>query len=181
LSDIWLTEANIRKLPVWKWHLARSLTTMGRMLLRNFAKSVTLTALWLSSVIVMIAEEQPRLRYAVIYSDSDGRTHFREEFFPWQKTQSSDPKTLVMQTPFVDAQKLGFLTIPRGYSSEWHPAPGKRFVIFLSGLAELEVGSGERRKVGPGDVVLVTDVQGRGHITRVLSKQDVVAAWVPVP
>ena len=154
---------------------------MGGMLLRNFAKSVALTALGLSSVIVMIAEEQPRLRYAVIYSDSDGRTHFREEFFPLQKTQSADPKTLVLQTPFVDAQKLGFLTIPRGYSSEWHPAPGKRFIIVLSGRAEIEVGSGERRKVGPGDVVLVTDVQGRGHITRVLSKQDVVAAWVPVP
>lgn len=129
----------------------------------------------------MIAEEQPRLRYAVIYSDPVGRTHFRDEYFPWQKIQSSDPKTLGMQTPFVDAQKLGFLTLPRGYSSEWHAAPGKRFVVVLSGLAELEVGSGERRKVRPGEVVLVTDVQGRGHITRVLGKQDVIAAWVPVP
>jgi hypothetical protein len=129
----------------------------------------------------MMAEEQPRLRYAVIYSDPEGRTHFRDETFPWQKTQSSDPKTPVMQTPFVDAQMLGFLTLPRGYSSEWHPAPGKRYVIVLSGLAELEAGSGERRKVGPGNVVLVTDVQGQGHITRVLGKQDVVIAWVPVP
>jgi hypothetical protein len=150
---------------------------MGRMPLRNFASSITLTALWACNL--MIAEEQPRLRYAVIYSAPDGRTHFRDEFFSWQKTQSSDPKTLVMQTPFVDAQKLGFLTLPRAYNSEWHPAPGKRFVVVLSGFAELEVGSGERRKVGPGDVVLVTDIQGRGHTTRVLGKQDVVAAWVP--
>ena len=119
--------------------------------------------------------------YAVIYSDRDGLTHFRDEFFPWQKTQSSDPKTPVMQTPFVDAQKLGFLTVPAGISPDWHPAPGKRFVVILSGLAEIEVGSGERRKFGPGDVVLVSDVQGRGHIVRVLSKEDVVAAWVPVP
>jgi hypothetical protein len=129
----------------------------------------------------MIAEEQPGLRYAVVYSDAEGRTYFRDEFFPWQKTQSSEPRTSLMQTPFVDAQKLGFVTLPVGYRSEWHPAPGKRFVVVLSGLAELEVTSGERRKVGPGHVVLVTDVQGRGHITRVLGKQDVVAAWVPVP
>jgi len=129
----------------------------------------------------LIAEEQPRLQYPVIYSDPDGRTHFRDEFLSWQKTQSSDLKTPVMQMPFVDAQQLGFLTFPRGYSSEWHPAPGKRFVVVLSGFAELEVGSRERRKVGPGDVVLVTDVQGRGHITRVVGKQDVIAAWVPVP
>ena len=149
------------------------------MLVPNFTRLVVLTALWLSNHV--IAEEQPRLRYAVIYSDPDGRTHFRDEFFPWQKTQPSDPKTPAMQTPFVDAQKLGFLTIAVGYSSEWHPAPGKRFVVMLSGLAELEIGSGERRRFGPGDVVLVTDVQGRGHITRVLRKQDVIAAWVPVP
>ena len=152
---------------------------MGRMLLRNLTNSVALTALLLSSALG--AEGQPRLRYAVIYSDPEGRTHFRDEFFPWEKAQSSDPKTPVMQTPLVDAQKLGFLTLPRGFSSEWHPAPGKRFVVVLSGLAELEVGSGERRKVGQGDVVLVTDVQGRGHITRVLGKKDVIAAWVPVP
>ena len=129
----------------------------------------------------MVAEERSQLRYAVIYSDADGRTHFRDEYFPWQKIQGSDPKTLIMQTPFVDAQKLGFMTIPRGYSSDWHPAPGKRFVIVLSGLVELETGSGERRRVRAGDVVLATDVQGRGHVTRVLGKQNVVVAWVPVP
>ena len=152
---------------------------MDRMFLRKFTMSLALTALLLSSL--MAAEGQPRLRYAVIYSDPEGRTHFRDEFFPWEKVQVSVSKTPVMQTPYVDAQKLGFLTMPRGSSSEWHPAPGKRFVIVVSGLMELEVGSGERRKVGPGDVVLVTDVQGRGHITRVLGKEDVIAAWVPVP
>jgi hypothetical protein len=152
---------------------------MGGMLLRNVTRSVALTALWLSSL--SPAEEQQRLRYAVIYSDKEGQTHFRDEYFPWQKYQGSNPKLTVMQTPFVDAQKLGFVTIPRGSSSDWHPAPGKRFVVVLSGLAELEVGSGEKREVGPGDVVLVTDVQGRGHVTKVLGKQDVIAAWVPVP
>jgi len=156
---------------------------MVRMLLQSFTFSIALTALLLPSL--MVAEGQPRLRYAVIYSDPEGRTHFRDEFFLWEKVpsekaQSSDPKTPVMLTPIVDAQKLGFLTLPRGYSSVWHPAPGKRFVVVLSGLVELEVGSGERRKLGAGDVVLVTDVQGRGHITRVLGKQDVIIAWVPV-
>ena len=151
---------------------------MGRMLLRNVIKLALATSS-LSSL--MIAEEQPRLRYAVVYSDSERKTHFRDEYFPWQKYQGSNPKVTAMQTPFVDAQKLGFVTIPHGSSSDWHPAPGKRFVVVLSGLAELEVGSGEKRKVGPGDVVLVTDIQGRGHVTRVLGKQDVIAAWVPVP
>jgi hypothetical protein len=116
------------------------------MLLRNLTNSVALTALLLSSALG--AEGQPRLRYAVIYSDPDGRTHFRDEFFPWQKIQSSDPKTPAMQTPFVDAQKLGFITLPRGYSSEWHPAPGKRFVVVLSGLADLRWGPGNAGESG---------------------------------
>jgi hypothetical protein len=110
------------------------------MLLRNFAKSVALTALFLSNL--MVAEEQQRLRYAVIYSDPDGRTRFRDEFFPRQKTQSSDPKRPGMQTPFVDAQKLGFLTLPRGYSSEWHRHLGNASWLCCPASPNLRLGPG---------------------------------------
>ena len=48
---------------------AISSAIMGGMLLRNVTRSVALTALWLSSL--NIAEEQPRLRYAVIYTDTE--------------------------------------------------------------------------------------------------------------
>ena len=84
-------------------------------------------------------------------------------------------------TSYVNAEKIGFLRIPRGAKSDWHPAPSKRFVMVLSGLLEVAVGDGERRTFEPGNVLLVTDAQGRGHLTNVLGNQDVFLVWVPVP
>ena len=107
-------------------------------------------------------------------------THFRDEYVPWQKMQGRG-NLPAFATPFLDAQKIGFLRFPRGYRQDWHPAPSKRFVMVLSGVGEIEVGDGARRKFGPGAVLLVTDTQGRGHRTRVLGNRENFLVWVPVP
>lgn len=76
---------------------------------------------------VVSAQQPEKLRYTVIYSDSNDVTHFREEELRWEVQNSSDPRTRVLVTPFLDVQQVGFLRIPIGYSADWHPAPGKRF------------------------------------------------------
>lgn len=132
---------------------------------------------------VDVSGQQPKsLTYSVIYSDSDDLTHFRDEELHWQVLQlPADPWHPGLETPFLDAEKLGFLRLSIGTSSDQHPAPGKRFVMVLSGVAEIEVGDGQRRKFGAGSVLFVTDVTGRGHRTKVLGDQDVFLVWVPIP
>ena len=134
----------------------------------------------LSSPVASARQSQP-LRYAVVFSDSNDVTHFRDEELPWQVQQSSDPRHPGLVTPFLDAEKIGFLRIAVGYSADWHPAPGKRFVMVLSGVMEVEAGDGERRKFTAGSVALVTDVKGQGHRTSVVGNQEVFLVWVPVP
>ncbi len=53
--------------------------------------------------------------------------------------------------------------------SDRHRAPRRQFIVHLEGEVEVEASDGERRRFGPGDVVLVEDVAGRGHVTRALS------------
>jgi hypothetical protein len=53
---------------------------------------------------------------------------------------------------------------PRGRVSDRHTAPGRLYVITLSGHGELEVAGGKKIAVGPGNVELVEDVTGKGHI-----------------
>ena len=127
------------------------------------------------------AQARQVLRYSVVFSDSSDVTHFRDEEIPWETQQLSYSRQTTLITPFLDAEKIGFLRLPRGFDSDWHPAPGKRFVMVLSGVGEIEVGDGQHRKVAPGSVVLVTDTKGRGHRTKVLGKEDVLIVWVPVP
>jgi hypothetical protein len=53
--------------------------------------------------------------------------------------------------------------------------------MVLSGVLEVEVGDGERRSFGPGNVLLVTDTEGQGHLTNVIGNEDAFLVWVPVP
>jgi quercetin dioxygenase-like cupin family protein len=121
------------------------------------------------------AQDQQAMPYSVVHSDTNGVTHFRNEYLAWRVGQG------LTVTPYVNAEKIGFLRIAQGRRFDWHPAPSKRFVMVLSGLLEVEVGDGERRTFGPGNVLLVTDAEGRGHLTNVLGNEDVFLVWVPVP
>jgi hypothetical protein len=139
------------------------------------AASLSLLVTWN----LVAAQNGQTLRYSVVFSDSQDVTHFRDEQLPWQVPPNYYGGASA--TPFLDAQKIGFLHLPRGFRSDWHPAPSKRFVMVLSGVVEVEVSDGQRRKFSPGSVNLVTDTGGRGHRTNVLGSDDVLLAWVPVP
>ena len=80
----------------------------------------------------------------------------------------------------ANAETLLFLTFPVGWVGEWHAAPRKQFVFVLAGRIEVEVGDGEKREFGPGDVILALDTAGRGHISRTVGKQPAISAAVAI-
>jgi hypothetical protein len=63
---------------------------------------------------------------------------------------------------------------------DWHPAPRRQYVITLSGEAELEVAGGKKIHVGPGQIDLVEDTTGRGHITKVIGSEDRITLQLPL-
>jgi hypothetical protein len=65
------------------------------------------------------------------------------------------------------------------FDSDPHPAPRKQWVVMLRGAIEVEVSDGTRRRFGPGELVLVTDTTGSGHITVTVGDPPVEALWVP--
>jgi hypothetical protein len=129
-----------------------------------------------SSGIQSAAQDQQQLRYSVLFADQQGVTHFRDENLIWEAVGGLRG----LRTPYLNAEKIGFVRVPPGFTDS-HPAPGKRFIMVLSGIAQIEAGDGERRTFAPGSVLLVTDTQGPGHRTIVVGEQDVFAAWVPIP
>jgi hypothetical protein len=61
---------------------------------------------------------------------------------------------------------------------DWHQAPGKTFVVAISGEIEVEVTDGSRMPIGKGDLVFLEDLRGRGHITRL--RGGVTNLFIPV-
>lgn len=118
---------------------------------------------------------------ATLYTDAAADvTHFRSDVIEW--VDNTDPNVSVATvTKLSPATQVGFVKIPAGYRSDWHPAPRKQYVMVLSGRMEVEAGDGEKREFTPGTVLLVTDVAGRGHKTNALGDEDVFLVWVPIP
>lgn len=94
-----------------------------------------------------------QLKYTILYTGSDAKTHFKDDYIPWQSTSSSATESPHV-TPFQEATNVGFLRLPVGRRSDWHPAPRKQFVMVLTGIMEVETGDGQKRTFTPGSVLL---------------------------
>ena len=55
------------------------------------------------------------------------------------------------------------LKLDAGWDGTWHPSPNRQFMIITSGEVKVEVTDGEIKTFRPGDVLLVEDIEGRGH------------------
>jgi len=90
-------------------------------------------------------------------------------------------EALGLFTPPVAAKTLFFREIFPEYAYTWHTVLCKEYVVTLSGRAEIEVSSGEKREFKKGDVLLAEDTSGRGHRTRCISKTPWQQIFVTLP
>lgn len=95
--------------------------------------------------------------------------------------------------PFTSGGEIGRMTdrIPceavwlrwtaGSYNFKWHNAPRRQLIASLNGHVEATVGSGEKRRFGPGDVLLVEDTKGRGHCTKSLDGAGRWSIFIALP
>jgi quercetin dioxygenase-like cupin family protein len=93
-----------------------------------------------------------------IYATTDGGSRFEE------LTISPDARPIDITQMTASVYRGSGTRTP-----DWHTAPRRQFAINMTGELEVEVTSGERRKIGAGDLVFLEDVTGKGHVTRALS------------
>ena len=77
-----------------------------------------------------------------IYAGDDGESHFED----LTADQFADIANDVGPGDITVGQR------PAGWWQDYHTAPRHQYVVFMSGGAEIEVASGEKRQFGPGDV-----------------------------
>jgi len=81
-------------------------------------------------------------------------------------------------TELMKATGAQFSSRPAAPAGDWHVGPARQFVITLSGRAELTVGNGEKVEIGPGNINLIEDTTGKGHITR--NVEDRIVVTIPM-
>ncbi|MCX6385293.1 MAG: hypothetical protein NTV40_01430 [Solirubrobacterales bacterium] len=104
------------------------------------------------------------MSYVRIYADETGETHFEDVVVERnEETYALGEWLISLPYPVKD---MRFRRAVVEYPDEPHVAPARQFLVALAGLTEMEVSDGEVRQFGPGTVVLVEDVTGKGHTTR---------------
>lgn len=101
-----------------------------------------------------------------LYNGPDCECHFEDIDIPLK-----DAGDIGRLSERIPATGIIFRETDGDYHYRWHNAPNRQFIILLEGEFEIEVGDGARRRFGPGDVLLVEDTEGHGHISRALNNQ----------
>ena len=96
-----------------------------------------------------------------LYEDADGESHFADLEVAYVnvnaggKTSERQPATGIM-----------FREVASGHSPDWRPAPRRQYIINLDAPVTLTASDGEVRTIQPGEVLLVEDTTGKGHLSR---------------
>lgn len=96
-----------------------------------------------------------------IYSDTNGDSHFED--IPIPLKDAGDIGSLSEALP---AKSVIFREVVPRYNYDFHNAPERQYIILLDGEIEIESSLGDKRNFKAGEVLLMEDLEGKGHKTR---------------
>lgn len=116
-----------------------------------------------------------------LYTGADGHSYF-EDVRPQGKASGVIESD--MRAAFSTAVSAGTVAfryvLDEADDAEPHNAPRRQFIVMLKGECEVESSSGEKRRLGPGGVLLVEDLDGYGHVTRRIGDENRLTLLIPL-
>jgi hypothetical protein len=118
------------------------------------------------------------MRILNVYADASGETHFREI-----EVECTDEKPWGNVSKRLSTSGMFFVeaigTTAKSLAQP-HPAPCRQYIINLGGEIEVTTSDGESRVIGAGEVLLVEDTTGKGHITKLVGGKPHRGIFVPI-
>jgi uncharacterized cupin superfamily protein len=115
------------------------------------------------------------MRIANLYTDKNGESHFRDIEVEWaterrgSKLSDRRPATAVI-----------FRQTPADYKLDFHPAPWRQYIVNLDASVKLTASDGESRIIKAGEVVLVEDTTGKGHMSEHIESKMRHSIFIPI-
>ena len=124
---------------------------------------------------VVAAQQRAGLAVTRIFTGPDGQAHAEEIIVKLARDDASTELSEMMKTTGVRFRRQA-----SNYFEDWHTAPRKQYVITLSGRGEIEVSGGKKVPLGPGHILLVEDLTGKGHISRGVGTEERISMIIPL-
>jgi hypothetical protein len=118
------------------------------------------------------------LRYVRVYADPTGESHIAFHELSLSGKSFAPPAPPLDVSAHSAASAFALLRLPAAWWGEWHPSPYRQWLFFMTGTAIISVSDGEHCEVRSGSIVLLEDIAGKGHQTRVTGGNEVIIASV---
>jgi len=116
------------------------------------------------------------MNIARIWTDDQGESHYQDISVEFTAAgplgRTADP---------IPVASVIFRENEPGYDYDWHVSPRRQYIVMLAGLVEIQTSDGEARTFGPGEIVLVEDLTGKGHKSRSPDGQPRKSIFLPLP
>ena len=115
------------------------------------------------------------MRIHNLYTDAKGESHFRDISVEWvEETRAGKLSKRLPATGII------FREVAPSYDLDWHPAPRRQYIINLDAGVQITASDGEARTIGAGEVLLVEDTTGKGHLSKAVEGKIRHCIFVPV-
>ncbi len=115
------------------------------------------------------------MRIHNLYCGDDGESHFRDLEVDW--VSESTGGKLSARLP---ATGIIFRQVAASYDLDWHAAPRRQYIINLDAGVQITASDGEARIIAAGEVILVEDTSGKGHLSKAVDAQIRHCIFVPI-
>ena len=115
------------------------------------------------------------MRIHNIYVDDKGESHWRDVQVEW-----AEERNFSKMSKRLPATGIIFRETSGNYDLDWHPAPRRQYIINLDGGVKITASDGVAREIGAGEVILVEDISGKGHLSQSLGGKMRRSIFIPI-
>ena len=115
------------------------------------------------------------MRIHNLYADASGASHFRDIEVEWaQDLPGGKLSRRLAATGVIFRETAG------DYDLDWHRAPRRQYIVNLDAGVQITASDGESRKIGAGEIILVEDTWGKGHLSKAIDGKMRHCLFIPI-
>lgn len=115
--------------------------------------------------------QNPPVMATRLYTGPDGQSHIDQVPIPLHDGPTEESSAQKMSDAYL-------IRAAPGTFESWHNADEKRYIVVVSGEAEVVTTGGEKASIVPGQIYIAEDLTGKGHTFRVVGNQEWLALFV---
>src|SRR5262245_58671190 len=105
------------------------------------------------------------MRIHNLYTDAKGESHFRDIQVEWaEERRGSKLSKRLPETGIIFRDNVA------EHELDSHPAPRRQYIANLDAGVQITASDGEARIINAGEIILVEDTTGKGHLSKGLGQ-----------